>query len=174
MKPLPLQLGPNAIARIIPHRAPLALVSAVSAYSSAGPMLWANRVVDASEPVLAGHFPGRPLWPGAYTIEGLAQCAALVLALARWEREADSASAFEARLAALGSGDSSVSASGGGGLLAAVEVKLTRPVQVGDRLDYEVEVTHAIGELVRLRVEASVAGRSVARGTLTVAPGLGA
>jgi 3-hydroxyacyl-[acyl-carrier-protein] dehydratase len=148
-----LNLGAEEIARLIPHRAPLALVSRVVAFSPTGPTLWAERAVAVDEPVFAGHFPGQAIWPGAYTIEGLAQCAALLLA---W-----SARSVPESLTA--------PAPSASPLLASVEIKLIKPVHAGDRIDYEVEVTHRVGELVRLRVAARVAGREVARGSLTVA-----
>ena len=169
---LAIDLGPAAIARLIPHRAPLALVDKVTGYLSTGPALWAQRSISPKEPVLIGHFPGHAIWPGAYTIEGLAQCGALALALSRRERASTTSEAFVAGLAGLDASPAPERVEPdrqAAGLLASVDIKLLQPVGAGARLDYEVEVTHAVGELIRLRALATVAGREVARGTLTVA-----
>jgi len=53
--------------------------------------------------------------------------------------------------------------------LASVDVKLTRPVLAGHRLDYRVVWTHSIGTVHRFSVEALVGGRTAARGTLLLA-----
>ena len=142
-----LGLGPEDIQKLIPHRAPLLLVDTLVAGSREGPVLWASKQISADEPVFAGHFPDQPVWPGAYTIEGLAQCCALALA---WVEK--------------GSSDSTPARP----VLASVQVKLTRPVAAGDRIDYRVEATHRTGGLVRFQVEATVASREVAVGNLTV------
>jgi 3-hydroxymyristoyl/3-hydroxydecanoyl-(acyl carrier protein) dehydratase len=58
------------------------------------------------------------------------------------------------------------------GFMAAAEVKFLAPVLAGHRLDYAVERTHVVGDMVRYAVEATVDGRPVARGTLTSTVGL--
>ncbi len=141
----PLDLDTAAIAARIPHRPPLLLLDGATALAHAPPALRAHKQVRADEPVLAGHFPGRPVWPGAYTIEGLAQACALLGAL-RSEGPPPRAA-----------------------WLAAAQVKLTAPVEVGARLDYLVLWTFAADALQRFDVEASVADRVVAKGTLTLA-----
>jgi 3-hydroxyacyl-[acyl-carrier-protein] dehydratase len=152
----PLALGSVEIARLLPHRPPLLLVDAVEALSTDPAALRAHKLIDPSEPVLAGHFPGRPLWPGAYTIEGLAQCCALLGALLRTHGADPSATPAEGHPGMIG-------------VLAQVDVKLTRPVLPGQRLEYVAVRTHVVGPVHRFEVEASVGNRSVARGTLSCA-----
>jgi hypothetical protein len=53
-------------------------------------------------------------------------------------------------------------------MVAAVKVKLLRPVVPPARLVYRVAHTHAVGDLHRFTVEASVGNASVAQGTLDV------
>jgi 3-hydroxymyristoyl/3-hydroxydecanoyl-(acyl carrier protein) dehydratase len=164
----PLVLGGRAIEVLLPHRPPLLLVDRVSAFSSAPPALRASREISPGEPVFIGHFPDLKLWPGAYTIEGLAQACALLGslervdrdALARWDEDGGQAP-FDREAA--------TAARNGVGMLVAADVKLTRPVLAGDRLDYLVLRAHQVGEMHRFEVEASAGGRLVARGRLTCA-----
>jgi 3-hydroxyacyl-[acyl-carrier-protein] dehydratase len=142
----PLSLDAEAVRGLLPHRPPLLLVDGVEAISDQPPALRAFKLIAATEPVLAGHFPDQPLWPGVYSIEGLAQACGLLGALRAKEGEPKR-----------------------GAVLAAADVKLTMPVQVGQRLDYLVVLTHTFEPVFRFDVEASVGGRTVAKGTLTLA-----
>jgi 3-hydroxyacyl-[acyl-carrier-protein] dehydratase len=148
----PLALDSDAVRGMLPHRPPLLLVDGVDGISSEPPALRAHKVLTASEPVFAGHFPQRPIWPGIYTVEGLAQTCALLGALQAAERGETSAPLNAA--------------------LAAANVKFTAPVLPGERIDYLVMWTFRLDSMHRFDVEASVAGRIVAKGilTLVVAP----
>jgi 3-hydroxyacyl-[acyl-carrier-protein] dehydratase len=131
------------IQALIPHRPPLLLVDGVDEVTKEPPSLKAFKQINLDEPVLAGHFPGQPIWPGAYCIEGLAQaCAVLGALVAGKQREA---------------------------VLANVQVKLVAPVIPPVRLEYHVTVTHRMEGLVRCEVEAFVDKRTVAKGTLMLA-----
>lgn len=153
------------VERLLPHRPPLLLVDAVrDAHLGATATLRARFAVDPAHPALAGHFPGRPVWPGVYTVEGLAQAGAVLLGL-------------EGAAAAHPGGLAGVLAAlreGGAppippvGLLVEVDVRFLAPVGPGEVLDYAVRVVDRHGPLVRLDVAAGVGGREVARGTLRV------
>ncbi|HVE83366.1 MAG TPA: hypothetical protein VND93_10985 [Myxococcales bacterium] len=163
--------------RLLPHRPPLLLVDAVTGYSAEPAALRAVKLISSAEPVFAGHFPDLWIWPGVYTIEGLAQACALLGALGRAEKVLGAGLA--AALAALdawapgapGAPPPEALAGIGGksGLLAAVDVKLLRPVFAGQRLEYLAARTHEVGPMQRFSVEASVEGHRVAQGELTVA-----
>jgi 3-hydroxyacyl-[acyl-carrier-protein] dehydratase len=139
----PLSLDAERIRALIPHRPPLLLIDGVEAMSTEPPALKAFKQIGLDEPVLEGHFPSQPIWPGAYCIEGLAQACAVLGALA----------GGEARQV----------------LLAQVQIKLTAPVIPPARLEYHVGVTHRLEGLVRCEAEATVDGRVVATGTLMLA-----
>jgi len=53
-----------------------------------------------------------------------------------------------------------------GGMSAAVDVKLLRPVFAGQRLDYEVVITHTVDSLARAEVVALVDAQVVAKGVM--------
>lgn len=166
-----LNLGRAEVEALLPHRPPLLLVETVEAYAAAGPELWCSYPVSPQAPVLAGHFPGEPIWPGTYTIEGLAQACALALiidALARERGDADLAAHVRARCA------SAERRPSGSLLLVGVGVKLVRPVLPGDRIGYRVRATHRLDGLCRLEVSALARGGEVAVGQLTVAHAEGA
>lgn len=138
----PLALDADAVRENLPHRPPLLLVDGATAIASKPPALRAFKHVSVDEPVFAGHFPGEPIWPGAYCIEGLAQTCALLGRLKGYR---------------------------GPALLAAADVKLTAPVLPGQRLEYLVVWSFSADDVHRFDVEATVGNRVVAKGTLTLA-----
>ena len=140
----PLLLDADGVRRLLPHRPPLLLVDGVEAISEIPPALRAWKLIGASEPVFAGHFPDQAIWPGVYSIEGLAQTCGLL-------------------------GGLLPQAKGIRAVLAAADVKLKLPVFAGQRLDYLVVLTHTLDTVFRFDVEASVAGRVAAKGTLMLA-----
>jgi 3-hydroxymyristoyl/3-hydroxydecanoyl-(acyl carrier protein) dehydratase len=146
----PRTLTRDQITALLPQRPPLLLVDAVTAVAAPGrprPAVAATLEIRGDEAVLAGHFPALPIWPGSYTLEGLAQTCALAGALA---------APAGGRPPALV-------------MVAAVKVKLTGLVTPPARLHYFVAELTKVGDLHRFAVEASVKGRLVAAGTLDVA-----
>lgn len=137
-----VDLGPADIDGLIPQRAPFRFLSHVHAWSADPPFLHGSFEVRPEEPVLAGHFPGDPLWPGACTVEGLAQACGALEGL-------------------LVGGDAP---SAGRRVMGQVQVRLLAPVRPGARLDYRVWRESSRAGISRWRVEASVGPVVVARG----------
>lgn len=191
-----LELGADLVRELLPHRPPFLFVDTIEAISSAGerPFMTASHSISANEPVFAGHFPDLYLWPGVYTIEGLAQCCLLLRMLLELEKgwaQKRPAAEFAPTLRAWQQSitlpgrpsrdprvhnlirffdEQAVGRRGrAGGMLAAADVKLTRPVFAGQRLSYRVERTHMVGPMFRFGVEAAVEGHTAAKGSLTVA-----
>jgi 3-hydroxyacyl-[acyl-carrier-protein] dehydratase len=150
----PFLFGAELVKKL-PHKEPFLFVDDVVAVGEGTqPALQALYRVRGDEPVLGGHFPGRPLWPGVYTIEGLAQaCALLGLLLSEPKYKTWN-------IAPLPSGR---------GLLVRADIKLTRPVVPPVELIYEVYLAHVVGVFCRFEAEALIGHESVARGTITVA-----
>jgi 3-hydroxyacyl-[acyl-carrier-protein] dehydratase len=182
-----LELGSNVVELLIPQRRPMLMVDGVRVFiPGERPTLHATRHITANEIFFQGHFPHLHLWPGCLTIEGMGQASALLLAvhtiwassgeagpgnagldgLRNLERgfrlhpgyDAAAADHFRAEIARHAPGSFSVGAS--------VDVKLLHPVFAGQRLDYQVTLTHDHGSLARFAVEALVGATTVARGVM--------
>jgi len=183
-----LDLGPDVLQHLLPHRRPFLMVDRVKAYGHAPePYLRAERYISANEPVFDGHFPGWHVWPGVLTLEGLGQCCNILCVLQAIEERLGSgttdAPSVSELLANLERGyrldpgfrpalldhlpDGAARASERVGLAAAADIKWLSPVFPGDRLEFHVVETHHVGDMLRHRVQASVAGRPVTSGTIT-------
>lgn len=166
-----VSLGPSTIERLLPHREPFLLVDGITRFSDALPMgIEAKLHVSAQSPVLAGHFPSRPVWPGTYTIEGLAQAAGLISGMSALYSGARRAGLAIEGLEDPAAGEileSEPSHRGPfPGLLAKVDVRLLEPVLPETTLEYCVRRTHDRAGVFRFEATASVRRTLVARGTL--------
>lgn len=73
----PIELNADDILEFLPHRPPMLFMrqaTVLAADSFAGTAHWA-----ADNPILAGHFPGCPIVPGAIILEAAAQLAGIGL-----------------------------------------------------------------------------------------------
>jgi 3-hydroxyacyl-[acyl-carrier-protein] dehydratase len=130
------------IMRVIPHRYPFLLVDRVVELDP-GRRVVAIKNVTANEPQFTGHFPGRPIMPGALMVEALAQAGALaVLSLPE----------YAGKLALFAGID---------------ECRFRRTVLPGDTLRLEVTVEKLRGMFGRARAVASVDGESAVEATLS-------
>jgi len=182
-----LDLGPDVVRRLLPHRRPFLLVDRVTGFSDRPrPTLHAQRYISQNEPIFEGHFPDLALWPGVYTIEGLGQAVnILVVITAIRDAVAEQGGDPEQVLEALSHLQRGYRLTPGYdpddgpdllkrlpaprnliGMAAHVDVRLVAPVFAGSRLDYEVSITAELDALVHCEVEARVDGQTVARGRL--------
>jgi 3-hydroxyacyl-[acyl-carrier-protein] dehydratase len=99
--------------------------------------------VALSEDVFRDHFPGNPVYPGAYLLEGLAQTAGALIERSTGGRFALMTSVDRLRFGAL--------------------------VRPGEQLRYEVTIEELEPTHARIRGEATVAGRTVASGRISFA-----
>jgi 3-hydroxyacyl-[acyl-carrier-protein] dehydratase len=69
--------GPNPV-DLLPHRPPFRFVDRVVEMVP-GESIEARYLVTGEEDFLAGHFPGRPIFPGVIQLEALAQAGAIAV-----------------------------------------------------------------------------------------------
>ncbi|MBS1911402.1 MAG: hypothetical protein JST22_05400 [Bacteroidetes bacterium] len=108
--------------------------------------LTAWQQIDSRHEVFVGHFPGFPLWPGVLLIEGMAQSVAAYFIHLHGELAVDEVP-----------------------VLGMVDCRLLAPVLPGAGITYRVETIRCIASTGMFKVHASDAGRSCARGRISVA-----
>lgn len=139
---------------LLPHGPGFRLVDRLESVRLEPAELEASYRVPDDHPILAAHFPGQPMWPGAYTIEGLAQAAGLLAALL--ELGVDHLETTSPEQPALQT------------WLVRADVKLVARVFAGDEIVYTVRARAASGGQRECEVEAAVGPRAVARGSVTL------
>lgn len=85
---LKLPLESKTIERCIPHRYPFLLVDKVVELEPEK-MVRAIKNVSLSDPILQGHFPAQPVYPGVLLIEGMAQASAVLAYFSRSQAFSD-------------------------------------------------------------------------------------
>ena len=135
----------NEIEAMIPHRAPFLWIDRVEELEP-GVRCVAVKFVDPADPIFAGHFPTKPILPGVFLIEAVAQTAGVML------------------------GSEGPQASGGGvALLAAVNrFKFLKTVTPGQNLRVETKKLTEVGQMACIGGTVWVDGEIVASGELSV------
>ena len=135
----------SEIEAMIPHRAPFLWIDRVEELEP-GVRCVAVKFVDPADPIFAGHFPARPILPGVFLIEAVAQTAGVML------------------------GSAGPQASGGGvALLAAVNrFKFLKTVTPGQNLRVETKKLTEVGQMACIGGTVWVDGEIVASGELSV------
>ncbi|MCZ8234660.1 MAG: 3-hydroxyacyl-ACP dehydratase FabZ [Inhella sp.] len=110
----------HEILRLLPHRYPLLLVDRV--LSIEGQRIRAIKNVSINEPQFLGHFPHRPVMPGVMILEAMAQVATLLALKTAGEVLDDKSVVYFAGIDA---------------------ARFKRPVEPGDQMLLEVELTRA-------------------------------
>ncbi len=64
-----VDLGQDAVKRLLPHRDPFLFVDRITAVDLDVPALAGKRRIDPADPVFAGHVPGSPIYPGVLQVE---------------------------------------------------------------------------------------------------------
>ena len=135
----------NEIETMIPHRAPFLWIDRVEELEP-GVRCVAVKFVDPADPIFAGHFPAKPILPGVFLIEAVAQTAGVMLG-------------------------SAAPQGGGGGLalLAAVNrFKFLKTVTPGQNLRVETKKLTEVGKMACIGGTVWVDGEIVASGELSV------
>ncbi len=67
--PVQVRFGRDVIERLIPHRAPFLLVDSIDGIDIERGYIMGTRSVMSDDPLLAGHFPGSPVYPASLQLE---------------------------------------------------------------------------------------------------------
>jgi 3-hydroxyacyl-[acyl-carrier-protein] dehydratase len=146
-------LTADEIARLLPHRYPFLMLDRVTSLVP-GVRADAIKNISAADPVLAGHFPGRMIFPGVLLIECIAQLAAVVYGTAAAVRATGQPVADVADRV---------------GYLAEVrQAKFLRPVVPGDQVRLQAQAGARVGRLMSITGQASVDGTVVLTARLAV------
>jgi 3-hydroxyacyl-[acyl-carrier-protein] dehydratase len=149
----PAVLSADEVARLLPHRYPFALLDRVTAVEP-GVRAEAIKNISAADVLLAGHFPGRMIYPGVLLVECIAQLAAVIYGTAAAQRAG---------------GDLVGDMAHRVGYLAEIkQAKFLKPVEVGDQLVLRAQSGPRLGSLIAVTGQASVANDVVMSARLTV------
>ncbi len=134
----PRTIDLQGIMDLLPHRYPLLLVDRILDFE---PKVWIRGLKNVSynEEIFQGHFPSRPVFPGVYIVEAMAQTGGCLL-MREFEDRATKVIYF----------------------MGIDNVKFRKPVQPGDQLVMEVKVLQIKGRICKMRGEAFVGGQKVA------------
>ena len=133
------------IMSVLPHRYPILLVDRVLEIEPQKRIV-AIKNVTINEPIFAGHFPGRPVFPGVLLIEGMAQAGGLLLLQDIPDRSK--------KLIYFAGID---------------EAKFRRPVVPGDQVRYELEVLRLRSTFSKLASRVTVDGQLCAEAVISSA-----
>lgn len=134
----------HQVLRKLPHRYPILLVDRVLEIEC-GVRIKALKNVSVNEPFFIGHFPKRPVMPGVLILEALAQAAA-VLSFETMGQEPDDGSVY---------------------YFAGIDgARFKRPVEPGDQLILDVELTRSKAGIYKFSAKATVAGELAAQAEL--------
>ena len=137
-------LGSDRILKLLPHRHPMLMVDRVVEIGEN--YVRAEKLISMNEPVLQGHFPGRPIFPGVLIIEALAQAAGIWAAVA--------SPTLREKLSVLAGIDGA---------------RFRRQVVPGDLLVLEARALAARSKLIKIEAKATVGGEIVAEAVIMAA-----
>jgi len=134
----PRMIDLQGIMDLLPHRYPILLVDRILDFE---PKEWIRGLKNVSfnEAVFQGHFPSRPVFPGVYIVEAMAQTGGCLL-MREFEDRARKVIYF----------------------MGIDAVRFRKPVLPGDQLVMEVKVIQFKGRICKMRGEAFVDGQKVA------------
>jgi 3-hydroxyacyl-[acyl-carrier-protein] dehydratase len=135
------------VCELLPHRAPFILVDRIAVADFEKMEIEGIKCVSALDPYFQGHFPGNPVFPGVYLIEGMAQTSAL-LCFEFFDRMK-----FEYDRTCLLTGVS--------------EAKFRQPVVPGQVIHYHCRISRSRGQFVWFEGVSKVDGKIVAEASFS-------
>jgi UDP-3-O-[3-hydroxymyristoyl] N-acetylglucosamine deacetylase / 3-hydroxyacyl-[acyl-carrier-protein] dehydratase len=137
----PGAMGIEALMKLLPHRYPFIMVDRILKIE--GNHIVGLKNVTINEPQFQGHFPGHPIMPGVLQLEAIAQVAGILML--KLAEKSDQIAYF----------------------MAADDVKWRKPVQPGDVLLIDVEMTKMRGRIGKAKGVCKVQGEIVSEAEVT-------
>jgi UDP-3-O-[3-hydroxymyristoyl] N-acetylglucosamine deacetylase/3-hydroxyacyl-[acyl-carrier-protein] dehydratase len=134
-------LDAEALMRMLPHRYPFLMVDRIVKVE--GNHIVGIKNVSINEPFFQGHFPGHPIMPGVLQLEAIAQVAGILML-----RRAENAGQLAY-------------------FMSAEDVKWRKPVQPGDVLVIDVEMTKTRGKIGKAKGVCKVQNEVVSEAEVT-------
>jgi 3-hydroxyacyl-[acyl-carrier-protein] dehydratase len=153
-----LSISAISTRRISPYGPPFIMVDRVESYQNAKKRLVGIKCLGQNEPMLHGHFPGYPIFPGVLLIECLSQTSSFLMSLDQFAAAGALGPAAIERLAA----DKPRN------VLADSRIKHISPVFPGDVIVLESEIIGRAEGRCSFRVRALVNGAEVTKGQMTL------
>lgn len=161
-----ISLSPQTTLRFLPQSYPFILLDRVKAcYPGEGVGLSVKHIT-MTDPVLSGHFPGFPIYPGVLIIEAMVQNAGMTMTLRElYQAHGSLEGLLEQFQAPLGTTQGERKQY----VLAESRIKHIQPIFPGCAVDLEARLQMARDGMYVFKVSAQVDGVDVARGQLTMA-----
>ena len=128
------------VLELLPHRYPFLLVDRIIEIDGDNSCIGIKNVTF-NEPQFTGHFPSRPIFPGVFLIEGMAQTAGAICVAAKMAQQAKPKQVF---------------------FMTIDKAKFRKPVVPGDTVEYHVRKIRRRANIWRFAAEARVDGGKVA------------
>ena len=141
--------GIDEVMRRLPHRYPMLLVDRVIECVS-GERITALKNVTVNEECFAGHFPGRPVFPGVLILEAMAQAAGILTFVTAGVYPDETTKFYFAGID---------------------KARFRRPVLPGDQLRLEARLERRIRTIWKYSTTATVDGVEVVGADMLVMPG---
>jgi 3-hydroxyacyl-[acyl-carrier-protein] dehydratase len=141
------ELNIHEVLKHLPHRYPFLLVDRVLEVEP-GKRLVAIKNVTINEPFFPGHFPHAPVMPGVLIMEALAQATGILSFQTNGNLPTEKSLYY---------------------FVGIDNARFRKPVEPGDQLVLEVELTRRIRDLWKFKAEAKVNGQVVASADLMCA-----
>ncbi|SIT43201.1 putative 3-hydroxyacyl-(acyl-carrier-protein) dehydratase FabZ [Paraburkholderia ribeironis] len=161
-----ISLGSQTTMRFLPQSYPFILLDRVKACYPEEGVCHSVKHITMTDPVLSGHFPGFPIYPGVLIIEAMVQNAGMTATLRELYQTHGS---LEGLLEQFRSAVGTTPAEGKQYVLAESRIKNVQPIFPGCAVDLEARLQMARDGMYVFKVCAQVDGADVARGQLTMA-----
>ena len=161
-----ISLSPQTTLRFLPQSYPFVMLDRVKACYPETGLSHAVKHVTMTDPVLSGHFPAFPIYPGVLVIEAMVQNAGVSITMSELYRSVGS---LEALLERFREPVGALPGERKQYVLAECRIKHTQPIFPGCAIDLEARLIMSREGVYVFKTLAAVDGVEVAKGQLTMA-----